>query len=154
MFQYAWEGGEPALWDTSKKMRELGTDWNKIVDWSWQNFMKGSMENTHEVLMTAMRHKDCVQIKFEDFTVDYDAAFKRWMDIWEINPEAIPALLETVARHDLNRLTAEQRAQHHHVSGNSFSKVEAKAVESAIRAHKELSEMVKMHQTELNYSEV
>ena len=132
-------------------MRSLNGDWDKVVDWSWDNFMKGSMENTHNVLLTGMKHKACTQIKFEDFSTDYDATFERWMKIWEINPKVIPELVAGASRHDLNRLTPEQKAQHHHISGNSLSKDQAAALDLAIRSHKGLIAVIQRQQSDLNY---
>jgi hypothetical protein len=155
MYQYAWEGGEPALWDTSKQMRVImndSKDWNKVVEWSWENFARGSMENTHDVLMTAMRNKACHQIKFEDFTTNYEEAFIKWMRIWGMSEKVIPTLLQDLARHDLSRLTPEQKAKHHHISGKSLSKTDAIDLDKAMHSNKALMNLVYQQRTELNYS--
>ena len=110
------------------------------------------MENTHDVLMTGMRNKACQQIQFEDFSTDYNEAFTRWMRIWEINEKAIPTLLQDQARHDLSKLSPEQKAKHHHISGKSFSKDDLLQLDQAMKSHSSLMDLVRKQRKDLGYS--
>ena len=138
------------MWAASKTLRELKT-WKERVDWSWSEFGKASMIVTHNLLTKSLKRTECNQIQFEEFSQNYDAAFVKWMNYWDIAPEAIPILIEKAAAHDLNRLTPEQRAAHNHVSGYSFSKQDMTEVNNAFLANLDLMQTLKAQQKELGY---
>lgn len=152
LMQYAWEGGEPALWKASAHLKSLRT-WKERVNWAWDAFAKGSMINTHEVLLKATSRKECTKIRFEKFASDYDAAFMDWMRAWDIRDQnAMQTLAQLAVRHDLNRLTPEQRAAHHHVSGKSLTDSEIKEMEHAMKEHPDISRLMHQQSIDLGYA--
>jgi len=151
LFQYAWEGGEPALWETRSKLKELGS-WKQRVDWAWKSFGKASMEVSHKIVVSALKRSDCTQIKFEEFSNNYDETIRKWLRVWDVEESTYPKLIQLAASQDVNRLTPEQRESHNHMSGFTLSKDDHKQIEQAFNENSDLIESLTRERKELGYS--
>jgi hypothetical protein len=151
LIQYAWEGGEPALAEASRHMKGMNSSWSDIVEWSWNKFAKDSMKVTHNILVKALKRKECVQIWFEDFDNDFDGTAKKLLDQWEISPKASDRLLKSFAAHDFNRLTPEERAKHSHKSGSSLSKSDVSQIEKAFTTISDINQGIAEQRKELGF---
>ena len=99
-----------------------------------------------------MKRKECVRLKFDEFSTNYDAEVEKWLSAWGVEPKAKEKLISLASRHDLNRLTPEQLAAHHHVSGKGMSKADLKELDDAIKGNSQVMALLNRQRKDLGYN--
>jgi hypothetical protein len=154
LFQYAYDGGELHLTEASRKLKSLSIE--QGLEWMLTSIGNQTMKQSHDYLMMSLDHPNCIQIKFEDFSKNFDESARKWLiEGWGIitnnNKNVINELLKIISRHDLSRLSEEQRKANHHVSGSRVDKQSQHILRKAILGNYKLLQWLNEQAVELGY---
>jgi len=151
LFQYALDGSEYDLREPASALRALLPDYDKALAAMWESMGQETMRESHRVLMQSLAHPGCVQIKYEVFERDFDAAAEQWARAWHIRPDALGAVVRSVQRHDVKRKSPEALAREHHLSGTKLSAEDKRRMEAALAAHAEVQTVIAAQRRDLGY---
>ena len=153
LYQYIYDGSEYDLVDPSKELQKIHKkNITQAVYHMFKTIGNQTFIDSHQHLMLSLQRPDCTQIRFEDFTSNFDETMSKWLENWEImNPKIQQNLLKRLARYDLNRQTATELAKEHHISGRSLTKEEVQNIENAIRSYPDIMQLLNHQSRDLSY---
>jgi hypothetical protein len=154
LFTYAYDGGESGFRGISKTLSAKKSVWNESVDFLYEELGRETMIRLHKVLVDALNVGKCTQVTFEDLTSDkFDEAAETWLAAWGIRKQVWGEIVNRINRHNVNKLTEEQRRKDAHLTSFKWPAQVKKQITDAINAHPELSKLIATMKTELGYAE-
>jgi hypothetical protein len=154
LFQYMLDGSEYDLREPSKHLHGMLSSsggFAEALTWMWVNIGRETMINSHAVLTLSIKKTECVQVKFEEFSSDFDRAAERWANAWGVLPNATSAVIQAMRRHDMKRKSKEALKREHHVSGGALSKKQKDEMVLAVRANAGVMQVLEFQRRELGY---
>ena len=140
--------------DISKKLKLLHRNQNlsSSFEFMYSEMGVGTLTDSHKFLMINMNREDCTQVRFEEFTTDFDRAAEKWLNAWGISSQnVLSEVLNSMRRHDLKRKTAAELAREHHISGKSLTREDMKEIENIILNDSQRVAMLSRQAEDLGY---
>jgi hypothetical protein len=153
LYTYARSGGEHWFRYRSGIMQQLSNQslsLGESVHLFWTLFGKGYLIQSHEYMIMNMQ-LGCTPIKMESFKKNYTDSILKILHVYDINPKAIPHLLEKLSTSDVSLKTEVEQKADAHVTANKFSSKFVTAVKEHLMGMEEVNTMVELHRKELGY---